>query len=105
MFHSPLPLQHACTIIQTHISTRSPYENGVFEFDIFCPPSYPQVAPSVKLITTGGGRVRFNPNLYNCGKVCLSLLGTWAGPGWIPDKSTILQVTSMHINSYLNLST
>ena len=29
----------------------------------------------VNLQTTGGGSVRFNPNLYNCGKVCLSLLG------------------------------
>jgi len=27
-----------------------------------------------------------------CGKVCLSLLGTWAGPGWNPAKSTLLQV-------------
>lgn len=36
--------------------------------------------------------MRFNPNLYNCGKVCLSLLGTWAGPGWEPQTSTILQV-------------
>lgn len=26
------------------------------------------------------------------GKVCLSLLGTWAGPGWEPGKSTLLQV-------------
>jgi hypothetical protein len=30
--------------------------------------------------------------LYNCGKVCLSLLGTWAGPGWDPAVSTLLQV-------------
>lgn len=30
----------------------------------------------VNLQTTGNGTVRFNPNLYNCGKVCLSLLGT-----------------------------
>jgi hypothetical protein len=29
----------------------------------------------VNLQTTGKGTVRFNPNLYNCGKVCLSLLG------------------------------
>ena len=29
----------------------------------------------VNFQTTGGGSVRFNPNLYNCGKVCLSLLG------------------------------
>ena len=33
-----------------------------------------------------------DPNLYNCGKVCLSLLGTWEGEGWTPDKSTLTQV-------------
>lgn len=25
-------------------------------------------------------------------QVCLSLLGTWSGPGWSPGSSTILQV-------------
>lgn len=25
-------------------------------------------------------------------QVCLSLLGTWQGPGWIPGKSSLLQV-------------
>lgn len=41
------------------------------------------------------GGLRLNPNLYQCGKVCLSLLGTWHGKNsenWIPDKSTMLQV-------------
>ena len=40
-------------------------------------------------------QVRFNPNLYNCGKVCLSLLGTWhggKGEGWDPGASSALQV-------------
>jgi hypothetical protein len=39
--------------------------------------------------------VRFNPNLYDNGKVCLSLLGTWngeRGETWIPHQSTMLQV-------------
>jgi hypothetical protein len=36
--------------------------------------------------------VRFNPNLYNCGKVCLSLLGTWQGQPWVANESTMLQV-------------
>jgi hypothetical protein len=54
--------------------------------------NYPKKAPSVKFLTTGHGRVRFNPNLYNCGKVCLSLLGTWSGPGWQANQSTLLQV-------------
>ena len=35
---------------------------------------------------------RFNPNLYNNGKCCLSLLGTWQGPGWDAGSSTLLQV-------------
>jgi Ubiquitin-conjugating enzyme len=30
--------------------------------------------------------------LYQCGKVCLSLLGTWQGPGWESGQSTLLQV-------------
>jgi len=46
----------------------------------------------VNLCTTGNGTVRFNPNLYNDGKVCLSLLGTWSGPSWNPKSSTLLQV-------------
>jgi hypothetical protein len=57
----------------------SPYENGIFEFDVFCDENFPHKPPSVNFKTTGGGRVRFNPNLYKDGKVCLSLLGTWLG--------------------------
>lgn len=57
----------------------TPYAYGLFEFDVFMPLTYPNTPPLVHLRTTGGGRVRFNPNLYACGKVCLSLLGTWPG--------------------------
>ena len=49
----------------------------------------------MNLMTTGSGQIRFNPNLYACGKVCLSLLGTWRGQAtenWDPKISTILQV-------------
>lgn len=48
----------------------------------------------VHLCTTGNGTVRFNPNLYNSGKVCLSVLNTWPGrpeEQWNP-SSTFLQV-------------
>ncbi|THH13280.1 hypothetical protein EW146_g6917 [Bondarzewia mesenterica] len=54
--------------------------------------SYNLVPPNVKYMTTNGGKFRFNPNLYADGKVCLSLLGTWSGPGWVAGKSTLLQV-------------
>jgi len=70
----------------------TPYANGAFIFDILLPANYPNVPPKVLLKTTGHGMVRFNPNLYNCGKVCLSLLGTWQGPGWKVQTSTLLQV-------------
>jgi len=67
----------------------TPYGGGAFEFDIFLPANYPNACPKVHFLTTGGGTVRFNPNLYDCGKVCLSLLGTWEGPGWDPKVSTL----------------
>ncbi|KAL0949942.1 hypothetical protein HGRIS_009968 [Hohenbuehelia grisea] len=70
----------------------TPYYNGCYLFDIFLGPSYNQAPPSVKYMTTNGGKFRFNPNLYADGKVCLSLLGTWQGPGWVAGRSTLLQV-------------
>jgi ubiquitin-protein ligase len=69
----------------------TPYSGGLFLFDVFFPPTYPAGPPQVNLCTTGRGAVRFNPNLYNCGKVCLSILGQhkhWdsqprrVGSGW-----------------------
>ncbi|KAH9849201.1 hypothetical protein C2E23DRAFT_840286 [Lenzites betulinus] len=72
----------------------TPYAGGLFEFDCFIPLAYPNCPPLMYLRTTGGGSVRFNPNLYNNGKVCLSLLGTWQGrpeEQW-SRKSTLLQV-------------
>ena len=32
-------------------------------------------------------KIRFNPNLYTNGKVCLSMLNTWKGPGWVPTNT------------------
>ncbi len=33
----------------------TPYDNGCFLFDIYCPPEYPDGPPFVNLQTTGGG--------------------------------------------------
>jgi len=75
----------------------TPYANGCFFFDIAMGDDYPNKPPKLQFLTTSSflssdETVRFNPNLYNCGKVCLSLLGTWDGPGWTPKESTLLQV-------------
>ncbi|KAK8760096.1 hypothetical protein V5799_034406 [Amblyomma americanum] len=60
----------------------TPYEGGFFHFLIKCPSDYPNSPPRARLMTTDAGRVRFGPNLYENGKVCLGLLGTWDGPQW-----------------------
>ncbi|XP_022981285.1 probable ubiquitin-conjugating enzyme E2 25 [Cucurbita maxima] len=70
----------------------TPYHDGLFFFDIFFPTNYPDAPPKVHYHSGG---LRLNPNLYNCGKVCLSLLNTWDGRGnekWLPGMSTMLQV-------------
>lgn len=82
--------------------------------------SSPIRSPRCRLLTTGNGTVRFNPNLYNNGKVCLSILGfvfqrgkrereerrkvpspsfrTWTGPSWSPAQclaSVLLSIQSL----------
>jgi ubiquitin-conjugating enzyme E2 Z len=59
----------------------TPYENGFFLFDLTFPNEYPFKPPHVIFLTTNG-RIRFNPNFYENGKVCLSILNTWSGPAW-----------------------
>jgi len=73
----------------------TPYENGLFEFHVQFPVDYPDSPPCVIIYTTDGGKIRFNPNLYANGKVCLSLLGTWSGQEnekWNSKTSTFIQV-------------
>lgn len=70
----------------------TPYQDGLFFFDFYLPPEYPDSPPSA-YYHSGGWRI--NPNLYEEGKVCLSLLNTWSGKGnevWDPSSSSILQV-------------
>ncbi|CAN6326731.1 unnamed protein product [Urochloa humidicola] len=70
----------------------TPYQDGLFFFDVQLPPSYPAVPPQVCYHSFG---LRVNPNLYPSGTVCLSLLDTFDGEGaelWSPANSTILQV-------------
>jgi ubiquitin-conjugating enzyme E2 Z len=61
--------------------TDTPYEHGYFFFEIYYPPEYPYLPPNV-VYCTNGNNIRFNPNLYRKGKVCLSILNTWNGEQW-----------------------
>jgi ubiquitin-conjugating enzyme E2 Z len=69
----------------------TPYFGGNYFFEIQYPPTYPHNPPKVTYCTNGNN-IRFNPNLYKCGKVCISLLNTWRGEQWTSCQtiSTIL---------------
>jgi baculoviral IAP repeat-containing protein 6 len=73
-------------------SEGTPYAHGAFIFDIYIPEEYPNKPPTVSIVSTKGKKIRFNPNLYADGLVCLSLLGTWSGSSnenWNPNFSNI----------------
>ena len=75
----------------------TPYENGLYFFKLLFPRDYPFSPPKVTTLTNDG-HCRFHPNLYRCGKVCLSLLNTWKGEGWTSCqniKSVLLTIQSV----------
>lgn len=70
----------------------TPYYRGLYAFDVMLPNDYPSSPPKVKFHAYN---MRINPNLYDDGYVCLSLLGTWTGhkecERW-SESSNLLQV-------------
>jgi ubiquitin-conjugating enzyme E2 Z len=64
----------------------TPYFGGNYFFELSYPTDYPHSPPKVKY-WTNGNNIRFNPNLYVCGKVCVSLLNTWRGDQWTSCQS------------------
>jgi len=59
----------------------TPYFGGNYFFEFTYPMDYPHSPPKVTY-WTNGNQIRFNPNLYTCGKVCISILNTWRGDQW-----------------------
>ncbi|WVQ93025.1 hypothetical protein IAU59_000088 [Kwoniella sp. CBS 9459] len=74
----------------------TPYTDAPFVFDVYLNPTkFPNDPPLVHFHSHTNGHGRCNPNLYEDGKVCLSILGTWSGDAsesWNPAKSSLLQV-------------
>ena len=80
----------------------TPYELAPFLIDCRLGPAFPSKPPDMFFHSwptgasgsAGAGAV--NPNLYEDGRICLSLLGTWhtdkGAEAWSPAKSTVLQV-------------
>jgi ubiquitin-protein ligase len=79
------------------------YENGYYFFKFEFPEDYPHSPPKVTF-HTNDGIVRFHPNFYRNGKVCLSLLNTWRGEGWTSCqsiRSVLLTLCSLLANDSL----
>lgn len=77
--------------------TDTPYEYAPFIVDLRLPSDYPFSPPDAYFHSwTSRGYGPVNPNLYENGKICLSLLGTWDGEekmeNWVPSRSNLLQV-------------
>lgn len=80
----------------------TPYEGGFFVFDINFPENYPLSPPNLKFDTIDT-TIRFNPNLYREGKVCLSIINTFTGPQWTPCnslRSVLISLLAMVFNNY-----
>ncbi len=61
--------------------SETPYYGGFYFFQFTYPYDYPHSPPKVEF-KTNGDSIRFNPNLYVNGKVCVSILNTWSGDQW-----------------------
>ena len=81
----------------------TPYERGFYPFSLVIPDKYPFEPPKVEIILPNDGRSRMNPNLYVGGKVCLSMINTWAGPGWLPSytiEKVVIAIQALVMNEY-----
>ncbi|KAH6717835.1 hypothetical protein BKA61DRAFT_598423 [Leptodontidium sp. MPI-SDFR-AT-0119] len=82
-------------------SDGTPYEGGLFAFDLFLPQKWPEIPPIFYFAKYMGfddptePGTHINPNIHRDGLVCLSLLNTWRGDTferWQPNKSTLLSL-------------
>ena len=77
----------------------TPYFGGYYFFHFQFPTNYPHSPPTVTYLTNDGC-TRFNPNLYRNGKVCISVLNTWAGEPW--DGTQSISTVLLSLCSILN---
>lgn len=77
----------------------TPYELAPFVFDFHLGADFPTGPPSGHFHSWTGGVGRVNPNLYEEGKICLSLLGTWHAQsyseGWTVGSSVLQLLVSL----------
>ncbi|UZJ51118.1 hypothetical protein CBS101457_000438 [Exobasidium rhododendri] len=77
-------------------SQGTPYQDAPFCIDFYLGANFPDEPPRAHFHSWSQGHGRVSPNLYEEGRICLSLLNTWQGQEevetWNPEKSTLLQI-------------
>ena len=66
--------------------SETPYENGYYFFKFIFSNDYPFKPPTLEFMKNPYN-IRFHPNFYRNGKVCLSILNTWRGDQWTSCQS------------------
>jgi ubiquitin-protein ligase len=77
----------------------TPYANGFYFFNIYLSTNYPFTPPKFKFMNNIDN-IRFHPNFYVDGYVCLSVLNTWGKNEWSPCQN-LLSIAST-IQSVMN---
>lgn len=81
----------------------SPYECGIFSFNIKFESDYP-INPPILKHTTLTNSLRLHPNLYVDGKVCLSIINTWGQKDWGACISFSTLLTTIMSHCFVNES-
>lgn len=79
------------------------YNYGYYIFKLNFTKEYPFKPPTLTYLTNEHN-IRFHPNLYKNGKVCLSILNTWSGEQWTSSqtiRSVLLTLVTLFHNKPL----
>lgn len=81
----------------------TPFDSGLFMFEIYLPDRYPEEPPVVHAVMRG--QPSYVPNIYSAGKVMLSILNTWSSSGgqkWSDDLSVYEILVSLQTHIFVD---